>query len=234
MLLVDDNPMHQMLTTALLKERGHVVTPAADGVEALELFEAGAFDLVLLDLNMPRLNGFETARGIRKLEVGRLRRVPIVAVTSLSSEQDRERCFEVGMDDHVTKPIDPAMLDAAIAAHLRDDPPDFQLARALERTSGDEDALASVVRLFLEETPARLEALHRALDTGDAEMLGTTAFTIEDRAHQLAMPRLRDIAHRIAVVSGQGDFDQAARLTEELETAFGRGTSEIARVMGGA
>lgn len=226
-LLVDDNAMHQMLTAALLKERGYAVSFAADGLEAIEAFEASEFDFILLDLQMPRMDGFEAARRIRELEAGRIRRVPIIAITSLTTAEDRERCLEAGMDEHVTKPIDPSTLDAAIAARFLQEPADFELARALERASGNEDLLESVLEAFLGETPARLQVIHRALDTGDAETLGQTAHTIEGRAHELAMPRLRDVAHRIAVLSGQGDFAGAAALTSELEAAFGRGTSAV-------
>lgn len=223
-MLVDDNAMHQMLTAALLKERGYAVTFAADGIEATERYAASDFDLILLDLQMPRMDGFETARRIRELEGGRMRRVPIIAITSLVTDEDREKCFAAGMDEHVTKPIDPAILDAAIAARLVEEPADFELSRALER-AGDGDVLESVLRVFSEQTPETLSAMHEALDTGDAETLGDAAHTIEGIAHKLAMPRLRDIAHRIAVLSAKGDFESAAALTDELEAAFGRGTS---------
>lgn len=224
-LLVDDNAMHQMLTAALLKERGYAVTFASDGVEAIELFEESYFDFILLDLQMPRMDGFEAAARIRELESGRIRRVPIIAITSLVTAEDRDRCLAAGMDEHVTKPIDPSVLDAAIDIRFLREPPDFELSRALERASGDEDVLGSVLELFLEQTPARLAAIQRALEAGDAETLEEAAHTIEGSAHDLAMPRLRDIAHRIAVLSAQGDFEAAAALTGELEAAFGRGTS---------
>lgn len=223
-----------MLTAALLKERGYSVTFADDGIEATELYAASDFDFILLDLQMPRMDGFEAARRIREMEVGRMRRVPIIAITSLVNDEDRERCFAAGMDEHVTKPIDPSRLDAAIAARFVEEPADFELSRALERTSGDEDVLGAVLRLFSEQTPETLTAMHEALSTGDAETLEHAAHAIEGSAHELAMPRLRDIAHRIAVLSGQGDFEAAAALTVELEAAFGRGTSAARQALDSA
>ena len=144
---------------------------------------------------------------------------------------DRETCLDAGMDDYVVKPIDPARLDAAIARWLLDDPPDFEPARALELASGDEDLLASVVSLFLEATPERLAAVHRALDRRDAGALEETAHTIEGTANALAMPRLRDVAHQIGVLSQRGDFEKAVVLMAELDDAIRSGTSAIKDVV---
>ena len=226
-LLVEDNHVNQMLAAALLKKRGYAVTLADNGVEALDHYEREDFDLVLMDVQMPEMDGLEATRRIRALESHRLRRVPIIAVTAHSMKGDRETCLDAGMDDYVVKPIDPALLDAAIARRFLDDRPDFEPARALELASGDEDLLASVVKLFLEATPERLVAIHNALDRRDAETLEETVHTIEGTANTLAMPRLRDVAHQIGVLSHRGDFEKAQVLMAELDDAVGSGTSAI-------
>ena len=105
--------------------------------------------------------------------------------------------------------------------------PDFEPERALELAEGDEGLLETVVKLFLERTPEQLEAIHRALDARDVGTVERTAHTMEGTAESLAMPRLRDIAHRIAVLSMHGDLEQAAALLTELDAAVGSGTSAV-------
>ena len=103
----------------------------------------------------------------------------------------------------------------------------FELTRALEFVEGDEGVLESIVKLFLEQTPERLEAIHSALDAKDAADLERGAHTMEDAAVSLAMPRLRDIAHRMALLSSRGALDEAAELIVELDDAVRGGTSAV-------
>ena len=227
-LLVEDNRVNQMLAAALLRRRGHIVTLANNGLEALEAFERDdRLDFILMDIQMPEMDGLEATRRIREMESERERRIPIIAVTAHAMKGDREMCLAAGMDDYVSKPVDPDRLDAAIERNFLSGPADFEAARALELVAGDRDLLVSVVRVFLERTPERIEALQRALQAGDCGASGEAARTIEGTAQRLAMPRLRNIAHRIAVLSRQGHIDQAAALMSELESAVGHGTAAI-------
>ncbi len=114
LLLVEDNPINRLVAQGLLERAGHVVTAAASGEEALALVEAGGFDVVLMDLQMPGLDGFETARRIRALP-GPTGAVPIVALSANVLETDVSRALEAGMNGHVAKPIDPARLEAVLA-----------------------------------------------------------------------------------------------------------------------
>jgi CheY-like chemotaxis protein len=210
-----------------LEKRGYVVVLANTGLEAIEHYRREDFDFILMDVQMPEMDGLEATRRIREMETSRLHRVPIIAVTAHSMKGDRETCLAAGMDDYVLKPIDPDRLHGAIARRFHDAPQDFEQGRALELVSGDEDRLASAARLFFNDTPGRVEAIHAALDRRDAETLEATAHTIEGTANRLAMPRLRDIAHQIAVLSHRGDFDEAAALMSELNDAVGSGTHAI-------
>ena len=137
------------------------------------------------------------------------------------------------MDDYVSKPIDPDKLEAAIL-RWTGQLPDFEHSRALDLAQGDESILESIVKLFLEQTPERLQAIHRALDASDTESLERTANAMEDAAVTLAMPRLRDVAHRIAVLSRRGELAQAAGLVKELDEAVGSGTSAVRDVISAA
>jgi PAS domain S-box-containing protein len=225
-LLVEDNKVNQMLAVALLKKRRHDVTLADNGREAVDLVRHQEFDLVLMDVQMPDMDGLEATRIIREMEAATPRRLPIIAVTAHAMAGDRQRCLDAGMDDYVSKPIDPVELEAAIE-RWTGELPDFEHARALELVEGDQSVLRSVVKLFLEQTPRRLQAIRRALDAGDRGGLERSAHTMEGAAQSLAMPRLRDIAHRIAIHSREGELEQAAALVVELDEAIGSGTQAV-------
>ncbi|MDH3207038.1 MAG: response regulator, partial [Gemmatimonadota bacterium] len=230
LLLAEDNKVNQMLAVALLRKRGYDVSVADNGQQAVELVKRGDFDLVLMDVQMPKMDGFEATGVIREWEADAGKRLPIIAVTAHAMEGDRQRCLDAGMDDYVSKPIDPDELEAAIA-RWTGDPADFVPARALDLAEGDESVLESIVELFLEQTPERLAAIHRALDAGDALGMEQTAHTLEGAAVRLAMPRLRDVAHRIAVLSSRGELEQAAELMAVLEEAVGKGTAAVRGAM---
>ncbi|MGE0158088.1 MAG: response regulator [Gemmatimonadales bacterium] len=225
-LLAEDNKVNQMLAVAILKKRGYDVSVADNGREAVDLVQRSEFDVVLMDVQMPEVDGFEATALIRAAEMETTRRLPIIAVTAHAMEGDRQRCLAAGMDDYVSKPIDPEKLEAAIV-RWTGQLPDFEHSRALDLARGDETVLESVVKLFLEQTPERLEAIHRALDAADKESLEHTAHAMEDAAVTLAMPRLRDIAHRISVLGRRGQLAQAAELVRELDEVVGSGTSAV-------
>jgi len=229
-LLVEDNKVNQMLAVALLRRRRHDVTVADDGRQAVELVRRFEFDVVLMDVQMPEMDGLEATRLIRSMERGKARRLPIVAVTAHTMEEDRQRCLDAGMDDYVRKPIEPADLEAAME-RWTGELPDFVPQRALELVEGDRSVLASVVRLFLDQTPERMEEIHRALDAGDAGDLERSAHTLEGAAVSLAMPRLRDITHRIAIHSQRGELEEAAALVAELDEAVGSGSAAVRRAI---
>jgi two-component system, sensor histidine kinase and response regulator len=225
-LLAEDNKVNQMLAVALLKKRGYDVTVADNGREAVDLVRRSEFDVVLMDVQMPQVDGFEATRMIREMEAESRTRLPIIAVTAHAMEGDRERCLAAGMDDYVSKPIDPERLEAAIS-RWSGELPDFELSRALDLAEGNESTLETIVKLFLEQTPDRLEAIHRALDVGDVRSLEQNAQTMEGTAVSLALPRVRSLAHRIAVLSRRGDLAHAAELVVELDEAVGQGTTAV-------
>jgi CheY-like chemotaxis protein len=224
--LVEDNKVNQMLAVSLLRKRGYDVVVADNGLEAVEHFENGDFDLILMDLQMPRMDGFEATAAIRAMEAETGERIPIIAVTAHAMEGDRQLCLDAGMDDYVSKPIDPVELEAAIM-RWTGDLPVFEPARALDLAEGDESVLEGIVKMFLDQTPGRMEAIQRALDARDASSLERSAHTLEGSAARLALPRLREIAHRIAVLSSRGELERAAALMVELEDAVGSGTSAV-------
>ena len=113
-LLAEDNPVNQKLAVRLLEKQGHTVVLAANGVEAVEAVERQSFDLVLMDVQMPEMDGFEATAAIRTRERDTGRRIPILAMTAYAMKGDRERCLAAGMDRYVSKPIQPSELWQAI------------------------------------------------------------------------------------------------------------------------
>ena len=119
-LLAEDNLINQTLATRLLETRGHRVTLASNGVEVVEAFKMGDFDLILMDIQMPKMDGFEATRAIRDLMLekcdskGRTFHIPIIAMTAHAMTGDREKCIDAGMDDYVSKPIKPEALYSVI------------------------------------------------------------------------------------------------------------------------
>jgi CheY-like chemotaxis protein len=110
-LLVEDNAVNQRLATRMLEKRGHRVTLAGNGLEALEAIAKRSFDLVLMDIQMPEMDGFQATAAIRDKENGTNARLPVVALTAHAMKGDREKCLAAGMDGYLTKPIRPRELD---------------------------------------------------------------------------------------------------------------------------
>jgi two-component system sensor histidine kinase/response regulator len=117
-LLVEDNPINQKVAARLLEKAGHAVTVAENGRVALDIVTARQFDLVLMDVSMPEMDGLEATAAIRQREAGTDRHLPIVALTAHAMVGDRERCLGAGMDGYVTKPVIQALLFQAMADAL--------------------------------------------------------------------------------------------------------------------
>jgi CheY-like chemotaxis protein len=117
-LLVEDNPINQKVAARLLEKAGHAVTVAENGRVALDIVIARQFDLVLMDISMPEMDGLEATAAIRQREAGTDRHLPIVALTAHAMVGDRERCLGAGMDGYVTKPVIQALLFQAMADAL--------------------------------------------------------------------------------------------------------------------
>ena len=205
-LLVEDNPVNQVVATKMLTKAGHRLTLASDGQEALEQLDAKRFDVVLMDVQMPVMGGIEATQAIRAREArrswamaGGWKPVPIVAMTAHAMEGDRQRCLEAGMDDYVTKPIKPKELFAAIdrvcssGENEGDDPEmslledaqklgersDLNLEQTLELLDGDADALKQLVDIFFADLGAKLQALKAAASDGDCATLMSVAHTFK-------------------------------------------------------
>ena len=109
-LLAEDNPVNQRVAVRLLEKGGHKVSVANNGIEAIELYEKEPFDLILMDIQMPDINGYEATNAIRKKEKGTGSHIPIIAMTANAMKGDREKCIEAGMDEYISKPVNSIVL----------------------------------------------------------------------------------------------------------------------------
>ncbi|MGZ8755965.1 MAG: response regulator, partial [Acidimicrobiia bacterium] len=212
LLLADDSPTNRMLAVRLLEKRGHSVTSVEDGLKAVEAVQESSFDVVLMDVQMPELDGLEATQIIRQWEGGKSR-IPIVALTAHAMESDRQRCLDAGMDAYVSKPFSADELyttveqlvgnmarpnwDCGSSEPVND--PVIDRREALELVEGMTDLLQEMAQLFLGEYPD----LHKQISDGI-------------KAGDLSIPR--DLSHRIkgtvGLFAARGPFEAAKRMND--------------------
>jgi signal transduction histidine kinase/DNA-binding NarL/FixJ family response regulator len=191
-LVVDDNAVNRAVAAGLIEQQGHVVSAAANGREAVAAARGQRFDLILMDLQMPELDGLEATARIRESESALGRRTPIVAMTARAAEGDRARCLAGGMDDYVSKPVSKEKLLAAIANACSLKPAavpasdvspsresgSFDGATLLEQFEGDQDLLDRIATIFAESTPELLQKLRSRAEHADAPGVARFAHTL--------------------------------------------------------
>jgi signal transduction histidine kinase/FixJ family two-component response regulator/HPt (histidine-containing phosphotransfer) domain-containing protein len=233
-LLAEDNKVNQQLAISILHKQGHSVEVVANGKEALAALDARTFDLVLMDVQMPQMDGFEATAAIRAREKGTGRHTPIIAMTAYALKGDRERCLEAGMDGYVPKPARSLQLLRAIESAVPavtepssqpnvDVPTDANALwkEALAEVGGDMDLLARLAGLFLEAYPEELTAMRTAIDKGDACALQDAAHTLKSELCTFAARAAHNAALSLERMARQGDLGAApatfSTLLEEVE-----------------
>ena len=239
-LLAEDNPVNQRVALHVLKKAGHAPLAVGNGREALAALEREAFDLVLMDVQMPEMDGFEATRAIREQEIQTGRHLPIVAMTAHAMKGDRERCLDAGMDEYVSKPIQKGDLFRAIQAvtpaggsgterveaveslaHV------FDRQTALERVGDDEETLSEVIQLFLSDVPRQVDDIRTAIRERDHKRLESAAHSLKGAAGCLGGERTAAAAMRLEALSKQTDFCGATEGLTELEHELKRFINEI-------
>lgn len=234
-LLAEDNQVNQKLASTMLQKRGHHVTVAGDGTEALELLRRGQFDLVLMDVHMPRMGGFEATAAIRaaERERGNKSHLPIVALTALAMSGDREACLNSGMDAYVSKPISPADLfgtlerlfpnrsgnvasRTATPHPTRPGVPVVDVARLEANLENDADLIRSIVEAFLRDHPQRELEMAEALAHGDSPTLARSAHTVKGLLLTLGASPAADVALRLEILARCGNLPESQAVLEEL------------------
>jgi two-component system sensor histidine kinase/response regulator len=236
-LVAEDNLVNQELAVRLLEKHGHTVAVARNGRETLEALEkatAGGFDVVLMDVQMPEMNGFEATAAIRQKEKATSRHLPIIAMTAHALKGDRERCLAAGMDDYIAKPIEAREFLAAVEGALlpgverRASVPAalpaaeiFDRAAALARVDGDVKLLEELAGLFLADSARLLSAIEGAVARRDAEALEHAAHALKSSVGNFAARAAYAAAAKLEMLGRHGDLAEAqeayAALRQEIE-----------------
>jgi CheY-like chemotaxis protein len=236
-LVAEDNSVNQRLAARLLEREGHSVTIAGSGQEAVDLFEQRPFDLILMDVQMPGLDGLQATARIREKERSTGGHVPIAAMTAQAAESDRLRCLESGMDAYVTKPVHvPALLKiiesvgaggSFMSTELAGerDPVSVQLqqldeALALSRVGGDVELLREVIDLFLDDYPSTLQKIQSAVAASDASALEQHAHSLKGSVSTFGASRAFEAAFQLEKQGRSGHLGGAQEGLIELEQAL--------------
>jgi CheY-like chemotaxis protein len=228
-LLAEDNPVNQKLALTLLQKRGHTVQLAGNGREAVACFSAGSFDLILMDMQMPVLDGLEATRQIRELENLRGGHVRIVAMTANAMSGDRDACLEAGMDDYLAKPLKvdallailqapPGTAAATRPARERAAAVPFDYLAALEH--GDRLMIEVMARPFHNDRLQQLGALRHAVQAEDRKTLLGCAHALKAVLGHFRATPAQALARKLELLAAQGDFSQAMGCVDALAVAL--------------
>jgi signal transduction histidine kinase/CheY-like chemotaxis protein/HPt (histidine-containing phosphotransfer) domain-containing protein len=260
-LLAEDNPVNRKVAVGLLEKFGHAVVAVPDGRQALDAIAAERFDLVLMDVQMPEIDGWEATRAIRRRERATGQHLPIIALTAHAMKGDRERCLEAGMDAYVAKPIrsrdlltamdsvlvegsdrapdpsrspEPTASDDPIAvaamappaaleipaAPEGDDGPAFDRDLALEYACDNPELLSEIMRLYLEDSPLRLEDIRAGLARGDAHAVERAAHRLKGATGTLGAAETSSAAYELERLGKEADLEGARVALPRLERAM--------------
>ncbi|MHC5023105.1 MAG: response regulator [Planctomycetota bacterium] len=232
-LLAEDNPVNQKVARRLLEKLGHSVTVVANGRQVLDRLEANPMDLLLIDLQMPELDGIETTRLLRHAERQTRRHLPIIAMTAHALKGDRERCLAAGMDGYVAKPITLDALRSEINRLVGGSGVDlgttagaepaaaFDLDAALARLDGDLELLCEMAGLFLEQYPTQLSEIRAAADTGALDTIRRITHTLKGAASNFITPAVVESAGALEAAAESDDASAIAGAIDELERHLG-------------
>jgi len=247
-LLAEDNIFNQQVALGILKKLGLRADAVANGAEALKAIETIPYDLVLMDLQMPEMDGLEATRRVRNPKSAiPNRQIPIIAMTAHAMQGDRERCLEAGMNDYVSKPVTPRALAEALDKWLPKENAEcrkkkeeideggspsslithhssriFDRAGMMARLMDDEELARTVVEGFLDDIPRQIAAVKGYLETGDAPGVERQAHSIKGASANVGGERLREVAFELEKAAKAGDLSAAGGHMAELEAQFGR------------
>ncbi|MDH5330410.1 MAG: response regulator [Aquincola sp.] len=254
-LLVEDNPINQGVARAMLLKLGLNITVANHGREALDLVRGQAFDLVLMDCQMPVMDGFDATGAIRRLPSGCGPRVPIVALTANNMQGDETRCLRAGMDDFLAKPYSLAQLSATVrrwlpASHVAPvvEAPRTTGSMALDGTAqtlnretleslrdidpdGGDDLAKQLLGMFLESTPVAMAQLRRAIDDGDGTAVGRVAHTLKSSAANVGAESLSLVMRELEKLGREARIDDARALSDTVVIEHDRAMAALREVL---
>ena len=247
-LVVDDVEANRRLAQLLLRSFGHAAEAATSGREAVEKTTAGRYDVVLMDMQMPDMDGMEATQRIHERLGGASPR--IIAVTANALPGDRERCLAAGMDDYLSKPIQAQALRAAIeqaavsaaesAARPGAPAPEAAPARAIDwrridslaPLDPDGSMVAGVIASFLADAPGRIKAIRETHAAGDAASLASAAHALKGAAANIGAARLQELSQAIESLAREGRLEGAGKPIGGLAKALSAARTALAAERG--
>ena len=263
LLLAEDNPVNQEVATGMLEMLGYRADVAADGQEVIEALARGSYDLILMDCQMPRLDGYEATRVIRRQEqAGQKKRIPIVALTANVMAEDRERCLKSGMDDYLPKPLSREELEHVLArwlgpshasetpASVENPPPtappsetpamqedllDHKTLNAIRalQRDGAPSILNKVVGLYLGSAPELIRQMNAAAERNDAPALQKAAHSLKSSSANVGALHLSALCKELETMGRANSTDGAAQKAKAVETEFKRVEQALAAMIAG-
>ena len=228
-LLAEDGLVNQKVAVNLLEQRGHRVTVANNGQEAVDALEKDSFDAVLMDVQMPAMDGFEATRIIREKEKNSGAHIPIIAMTAHAMEGDRERCLEAGMDAYIAKPIRATdlydTLETTVAGvylfqgnggEPAEEGDLLDRTEILERIGGSSEALKEIVELFAVESERLMRMMRESIKNGDSSGLQRAAHTLKGSVGIFGAERVASAALRIEKAGEDKNLADAENVRVEL------------------
>jgi len=256
-LLAEDNIINQKVASKVLEKLGYRADVAVNGLEALKALETTSYDMVLMDVQMPEMDGLEATREIRKREeltaqqkdAGfsgevpglsfqhsvRSKHIPIIAMTAHAMKGDKEICLKAGMDDYLTKPIQPVKFGETIARWIPDDtaaeqartegkPSEeasvFDRTALLNRVGGDEDICQEIIGIFLQDVPIQIEFLENTINKKDPALVDRQAHTLKGASGNVGAVSLQDAALQLELAGKNGDLSRATEMLNTIKKEF--------------
>jgi two-component system, sensor histidine kinase and response regulator len=252
-LLAEDNLVNQRLTVRILEKRGHTVVVAANGHEALENFARDRFDLILMDIQMPVMDGLEATRMIRAHEEHALAHTPIIAMTAYAMKGDREKCLAAGMNDYLSKPFNTSDLCAMLEKYSHNPEliesgsarsremrhhalagDEFDLPKALEMVGGDKELFKELADMLQRSLPEHLAKIRDAISKNDARTVERSAHSLKGAVGNFVARRAVAAAYRLEKIAREGLLAEASeaflelqRESKYLESAMQQALSEL-------
>ena len=258
-LVAEDNTINQKVVLAILEKLGYRADGVANGAEAVKALEMIPYHIVLMDVQMPEMDGLEATREIRKREEltaqqkdagsfdkfsglsfqhsARSKHIPIIALTAHAIKKDRKICLDAGMDDYVTKPIEPGKLAKAIARWIPDaaatgqdqiggkpseEAPVFDRNALLNRLSGNEEICRQIIGIFFQDVPGRIESLEDAVKKSDIARIQLQAHTLKGASGNFGAVALQKAALELEKAGRSGDMTRANKMLDAIKKEFER------------
>jgi two-component system sensor histidine kinase/response regulator len=235
-LLAEDNEINQKVALGILKNFGYSADVVANGKDAVKAMRNVHYDVVLMDCQMPVMDGYDATREIRNLQSNVLNHnVPIIAMTAHVMKGDREKCLAAGMVDYISKPINPGKLLKAVERWLdnsKKSQPDetrkkvapvnkvFDSKGYFERLMGDKDLACKILDEFIADVPLLFQALKEAIDSGDANSIREQAHSLKGASGNVGAMALERIVHQVELAGKVNDLTKADALFPELKMQF--------------